>query len=354
MEQMKPQLSGFWATKKALIIIAVTLVLLVLGGLAWWLFARPQADNQLANQNSEARTLFYTALGKAAAQQKIRVSMYRETFANKADADARQQVGDITSSVSEVDATNDTYRSVFAHNLIQEDRSFTIGRCMNGTTYLEVFKPPATNTTRATSLAGVAPQLKLIPEGNLAQVTQPLVFISCPHLGLLPGSSPVAEARLSDGVFPVTFSAAQAANWRQAMEEADLFSIQDAGTVEKDGKTLRKISFTPRQKTGVNKQLYNIFYQTGEIDKIKTEHPDAKWEYEFLAMNPLSTGSVGGFYLINNETNLPEYSELYSTNPDKTSGQSASASRNIARTKQTYQYPSAPTITLETPLEFLQ
>jgi hypothetical protein len=338
--------------KKSLIIMVIVAVLVIAGIVAAVWFGMQRSGQ--GGGGSAAEKQLYGALGNAARQQKLRVGMYRETFATKDDADARQNVGTFASSVSEVDTKAGKYRSVFAHNLLEEDGSFSIGRCIDGTTYSEAYQSPATNTTRAKTLQEAAGQLGLVPSGNLYQVTQPLTFIACPHLGLLPANPPIAVARLSDGVFPVTLSDQQAQKWQTKLEAAKLFDVKDEGMVEKDGKTLRKISFTSKDDDlTVNQKLYDMFHEAGEIKKIKSEQPKAEVDYEFQSINPNKTGGVGGYYLIDEAKNLPIYSELYGTNEDKEAGKSRAAGLNIARTKQTYAYPDQLTIELATPLEFL-
>src|SRR6266498_4059956 len=332
-----------------LILLVAAIVLGAAIVMAIWLNAQ-RSNSPASGASSSAETILYAALANAAKQQRLRVGMYRETFATKADADTRKNVGTVASSVSEVDIKKG-FRSVFANNILEEDGSYTIGRCVDGTTYNDYYQPPAKNTARAKTLQEAAGRLLLIPEGNLYKVTQPLTFITCPHLGLLPASPPVAMARLSDGVFPVTLTEAQARDWQQKIAAAKLFSVKDEGTVQRDGNDLRKISLAPHDESTTQK-LYDIFYETAEIAKTKLEQPKAEVDYEFQSMNPNNTGGVGGYYLINERQNLPVYSELYGTNPDKTDD-SRAAKRNIAHTKQTYTFPNQLSLDLDTPLEFL-
>jgi hypothetical protein len=327
-------------------LIAGALVLVAGIGIAIALATKKPSAN---NDTTTTDTILYGALANAAKQQRIRVAMYRETFATKADADARKNVGSVASSVSELD-TDKGYRSVFAYNLLQEDGSFSVGRCMDGTTYNGYYQSPAKNTARAKTLQEAADRLKLMPDGNLYKVTQPLTFISCPHLGLLPASPPVAVARLSDGIFPVTFSDSQAQKWQQKITEAKLFTVKDEGLVDRNGAKLRKISLSPHDDS-TSARLYDIFYEAGEVAKVKSEQPKAEVDYEFQSLNPNNSGGAGGYYLIDEQKNLPVYSELYGTNPDKTANESPAADRNIARTKQTYIYPTQLTLTLDSPLE---
>jgi hypothetical protein len=311
------------------------------------------SSSTAASDTSDAAAAqLYDALAKAASEPKLHVAMYRETYATKADADARRDPGSIASSVSELDTTNGNYRSVFATNVL-EHPGFSVGRCIDGTTYNDDYTR-VNKGKRATSLENIAGHLKLLPEGHLYEVTQPVTFISCPHLGLMPQAPPdLAMARLSDGVFPVTLAPEQAQAWKQSVAAAALFTVRDEGMVEKDGRQLRQLSFAPKNEDDINQQLYDIFYEAAGIAQIEAEQPDAGWEHGFIGINPNNTGSVGGFYLIDEGKNLPVYSELYGTNPDKESGESPAAGRNIARTKQNYRFPAKLRLDLDSPLEFL-
>lgn len=331
----------------------VIIVVLVIIGIVVAIWGSLQRNGDGGKSRDAAKSTLYEALANAAGQQRIKVGMYRETFASKVDADSRKNIGSIASSVSEVDTGAGKYRSVFAANILGDD-GFSVGRCIDDVTYSDYYQAPAARTERARTLEDAVSRLRLMPEGNLYKVTQPLRFITCPHLGLMPASPPVAMSRLSDGVFPVTLSASQAKKWKEEVTEADLFEVNDEGTVERGSATLRKISFTPKADDdfSLNKKLYDIFYKAGEIAKIKAEQPRAEVDYEFQPINPMNTGSVGGFYLIDESKKLPVYSELYGANPDK-QGESV-AKRNIARTKQSYTYPTQLTLGLDTPLEFLE
>jgi hypothetical protein len=334
--------------KRNIIVIITSAIVIIIA--AYFIFAAQKVNKSVENKVSNAAAeKLYDALGKAAKQQRIRVGMYRETFAHKADADARRNVGTTASSIGEIDTQAGKYRSVFAYNTISDDGSYSVGRCIDGTTYNDIYASPAKNTQRAMTLEDAATRLNLMPDGNLFKVTEPLVFISCPHIGLMPAAPPLPVTRLSDGIMAVTLSDSQAENWKKKLQSADLFTIKDEGVVERNGAKLRKFSVTPKNDDlTISKRLYDIFTETAEIAKIKSEHPKAEVDYEFQSINPLNSGGVGGFYLIDEDKDLPVYSELYGTNSDKES------KRNIARTKQTYSYPSQLTIDLTTSLEFLQ
>lgn len=339
------RLGGNW-------ILAVLLVAAgLLAGCAAPVAGTPQPGG--VDPDGKAEGLFFVALQNAARQQRLRVAMYRETFATKADADARRNVGTFTSSVSEVDTERGRFRSVWANNILQE--GFSEGRCVDGRIFNDHYED---ESRRASTLAGAATRLRLRPAGDLFEVTQPLRFVTCPHLGLLPASPPLAMSRLSDGVFPVTLGDQQAANWAERVRAADLFTFRDDGVVDRDGTPLRKISFAARGgDLPVNQVLYDAFHVAGEIDRIAAEYPTAETAYEFQSINPLNSGGVGGYYLIDETRNLPIYSELQGTNPDRPGaagvGDAKRVATNIARTRQIYAYPVELTIDVDSPLELL-
>lgn len=296
------------------------------------------------------KTLFYETLGNAAKQQQLRVAMYRATFANKADADASKNVGTELSSVAEMDTASGKMRSVYANNITNAPK-FDTGRCMDGTTYIDTYQ--AKHIAEPVTLTEAANALK--SNLYLAKVTEALQFIPCPRLGLMPGVVPdLASFRFSDGIFPVTLTDAQAENWKNKVMEADLFTFKDEGMVERDGKQLKKISFTSKDETTVNNTLNSIFTETAEVQKIKAENSKALVDYEFISIGPRNTGSAGGFYLIDDAKKLPVYSELYSTNPDKVTGSESSSGANLSRTKQTYSFGVPLALTLESPLEIVK
>lgn len=337
-----------WPIIAAVIVAVVALCALFL----WLLLGQAAQKIQPPTSANAAAEKFYTMLAKAASQPRIHLGMYRETFANKADADNRKNPGFILSSVSELDTTQSLYRSVWSNNQ-SEPPAFAFGRCMDGKTYWSYYGSENPGTP-PTNLKDVPSQFKLAPEGHLHIFDQPLNFITCKYLGMNPPgiSDNLANSRLSDGVYPVGLNAEEAQTWKQKVSEADPFTVKDEGTVQKNGQTLRKLSFSPKDEETVNRKLYDIFYQAANIESIKQD-PNKLWHFLFVTINPEKTGSVGGFYLVDEKTNLPVYSELYGTNPDKASDVEPSV-KSIARTRQNYSFPPELTITLDTPLEFLE
>lgn len=336
-------------------LFAVGLISLVIVGMAiaaivWIATMGAKKTPTDTAQVSASETLFYDALGNAAKQQQYRIAMYRATYANKADADAAKNVGTETSSVAELDNPIGKSRSVFATNAADAPK-FHMGRCLDGAVYGDNFRSGV--NPHPTTLAETAELLRT--NQKIYRLTETASMSVCPKLGVSQiGVLDLASYRYSDGVFPVTLNDTQAENWKNKVREAKLFTFKDEGMVERDGKQLKKISFTPKDETSVNDTLNDIFMETAEIAKIKAEHPKAEVDFEFISIGTRNTGSVGGFYLIDETTKLPVYSELYSTNPDRALNREDASEANIARTKQTYIFGKPLSLTFESPLEIVK
>ncbi len=338
--------------KKMIAVALLSLVILVVTAgaiVAIAMMGAKQAPVTDAGSNSETEALFYDSLGNAAKQQQYRIAMYRATYANKADADAAQNVGTQTSSVAEIDNPAGKTRSVYATSVVDAP-NFHMGRCLDGVAYGDNFRTGVNPhpTTLSDTAALLNANQKLF---KLSEVS----FTPCPKLGVSPfGALDLASYRYSDGVFPVTLTDSQADTWKNKLKEAQLFNFKDEGKVDYEGKQLKKISFTPKNDETVNGTLQDIFTQSAELEKIKREHPTAEVAYEFISIGTQNTGSVGGFYLIDEATKLPVYSELYSTNPDRALNREDSSELNMARTKQKYAFGQPLALKFESPLEILK
>ena len=239
-------------------ILVVVIVGIVLAGLINGSGTK-RTDEASDTQTSEAATLFYDSLANAAKQQKLRVAMYRATYATNADASSNQNVGTRSASVAEIDSGIGKSRSVYATSTSDASK-YSYGRCLDGTTYVDNYfgssdKRPSTLEETDEALKTNRRVFKSTIEG----------FSPCPKLGVLPGAVPdLASFRYSDGVFPVTLSESQAESWKQKVKAANLFTFKDEGMVEREGKNLKKISLTPKDEETVNRTLNDIFKDAGE------------------------------------------------------------------------------------------
>lgn len=332
--------------RKKWLIIAVAALTLVVVTVGVIILGVSQKQTKSPESDTAATAALFSSLEKAASKPMLRVAMLHKTFATKADLDANTKPGIVQSSVSEIDSTAGQYGHVFAQKLNIKDE-FSMERCINKQAYISA-SAIYTNRPLPKTLAAAQEYLGQLYASNGT-------FVACPNLGLVPQAVPeIAPARLTDSVMPVTLTATQAANWKNKVLAAKLFVAKDEGMVSRNGKQLKKYSFTPRDdRTDVNSLLYDLFYQAAEIDTVKRETPQAKWEYSFIPINPSKTGSVKGFYLIDEAVGLPVYSEIQGVNPDRTEDTETNR-LNIGFHKTTYAYPSALSLDTKSPLEILE
>ncbi len=337
---------GKWLIPAVIIVVvlAAALIFFALRG------GKDDSGEKTTSGDPKAVAGFYDALANGAKQKNIRVAQYRTTYATKADLETKNDPGFIQSSIGEL--VNNKYRGVYAQRPYDKTE-FDMERCIDGTAYWDGLvsaggsgRPAPKNLTEANEY------LK-----QMYRVTEAGSFSVCPYIGVRPGGIiDLAPARMSDGFMPVTLTDDQAANWKNKLQAANLFTIKDEGVVARSGKQLRKYSFEPRgDAMTINDQLFNIFYETAEIEKIVREHPKAEWKYEFISINTAKNGGIKGYYLMDEQTGLPVYSELTGVGEDKQKAADQPVRKaNLGFNKQTYQYPSAPTIELTTPLEILE
>lgn len=288
----------------------------------------------------------YDALGNAVAQQKLRVAMHRTTYANKADADAHQHKGSEQSSVAAMDTTIPVYANVFASS-IGEGSGFTVGRCVNKAAYGNPDSDAAGIKTLAAAVERLKQPLGQIPKGQVGD--------SCSQYGLAPGAIVhLAWARLSDGIMPVTLERAQARDWAEKMKGTALFKVTDDGLTAKDGRQVRKYSFSPNiESDRIGVTLYEIFKQASHIEELQRQHPGTTYGYAYIPPSATLSSGAQGFYLIDETTNLPVYSEINSLAKDMAADGHAPSLLNLARTKFSYSYGAPVSIDMNTPLELL-
>jgi hypothetical protein len=295
------------------------------------------SEGRADGPSAGAAKLLYEALGNAAGEPTIRVEMHRMTFATEENSHKRRRPTSEASSVSELDIAGGDFRSAYASKLSGE-RGFIVGRCDDGADYRDFARQ-----SRPPSLARAQALLD-----HLQKASTELSFSPCPHAGVIAGAPPdLALARMSDGVFPVTLTKDQAQTWVRGLAAADLFDVVDEGTVDVDGRKLRKLSFAPKASIqDANRRLYELFTEAGEIEKLarlKKRHPDVEYEYEFISIGVANHGNVRGHYLVDPETLLPTSSELEGTGNAGNSG--------WARTRQTYAFPERLSLTASSPVD---
>src|SRR5688572_17338400 len=164
-------------------ILAIVIVGIVITGLLNGSGTK-RTDQSSNEQTEKTATLFYDSLANAAKQQKLRVAMYRATYATNADANSNQNVGTRSASVAEIDSDIGKSRSVYATNTSDASK-YSYGRCLDGTTYVDNFF--GTSDKRPVTLEEADDALKTNRRVFKSTVDG---FSPCPKLGVLPGAVP--------------------------------------------------------------------------------------------------------------------------------------------------------------------
>jgi hypothetical protein len=319
------------------IIIGVVVLAIVLAAAFMWL--KPAGSPSHGSQNSaQAEQLFYDTIQNASKQPVLKFGSYRGYFANENDAN-QGKLAAVWTSTSELDTTKSDYRNVYIYRFSDTDK-FTVGRCL-GDQDLRPFT--ARKADLPTTMDGAVEMLGKLQSAKADSGASP-----CPHYGVYPfGVRDLAPARLSDGVFPVGFDEKDSAKWVQDIKAKQLFDIKDEGTVNKDGKTLRKVSIVPKAAAkDVNKQLFAAFQAiAGEINLSNA--------YAFMTLGYSNEGGVKGYYLIDESAKLPVYSELSSTDISPSDGAALSAF-NVVRSKQNYSYGGPLTLDATSKPDFVK
>lgn len=154
--------------------------------------------------------------------------------------------------------------------------------------------------------------------------------------------------KFSDGIIPVGLSADQAASWLGYLKERGVLVAKDEGKTDYKGKTVRKISFTLAEKLDSSA----LFYAVRDGDTGKSEGSGIKWKTNFglqLSQNLETPTGLQGFYLIDEDTKLPMYSEVNSAQlASKPSAQLESYSQKVE-----YTYPDSLSLTSRTKISNL-
>ena len=324
-------------SRAPIFIIGVAVLAIIVAAVFMWL--KPAGSPSQGAQNSaQAEQLFYDTLQNASKQSVFRIGSYRGYFVNENDAN-QGKLAAVWTSVGELDAAKSDYRNVYIYRF-SDTNQFTVGRCIGD----QDMRPFTIRTAdRPTTMDSAVEMLDKLQSAKAEPVASP-----CPHYGVYPfGARDLAPARLSDGVFPVGFDQNDATKWVADLKSKQLFDIKDEGQVNKDGKSLRKVSFTPKASVkDANRQLFAAFQTVaGEITLSNA--------YSFITLGYANEGGVKGYYLIDEATKLPVYSELSSTDISPSEGSALSAF-NLVRTKQNYSYGGPLTLTDKSSLDFVK
>lgn len=155
--------------------------------------------------------------------------------------------------------------------------------------------------------------------------------------------------KFSDGVIPVGMTADQVKSWLGYFKARNLFTVKDEGKTEYKGKQVRKLSFTVNPERG----NMGLFYAVRDGDTSQTNGLNFNWEENFgmqIGADLANPPSMTGYYLVDEQTKLPVFSEFTSAVPQ---GKQPAEVPSFKQ-KAEYTYPSQLTITNDTKLTILE
>lgn len=268
------------------IILGVIGALIVIGGGIAGFFMLIGSSNGMS---SSASTLFYDTLSNASQQTKVHFAAETTRYSSEADI----KTGDYQKydqSLAEFDTKTKQYSAVFTTD---DPVMPSNGRCVQNKEYkVTGYLYKDFDTARA---ALNTPSTELEPQSAYSQ------YGACDYNDF------GRNGLLSDGVIPLGFTSAQSKDWLTALKAQNAFSVKDEGTAVYKGKTGRKVSFALNK--GVTCEDLYFAQQDGTTGTHGGLNAN-KYLYEDTYFSSSNTTSLKGFYIIDEKTKLPMYSEM--------------------------------------------
>lgn len=244
--------------------------------------------SSLFGGGSSAEATFLKMFETASQKNKVRYA-YELTRPKTADFPAV-----FVQSLAEYDATNKDYRVAFVSDSIFPRAE----RCIDGKEYEPVEDPDTLDEAKA-AMQGEMKERK-----------------STSYLGTCKYQTPRFHGSFTDGILPVGLDAERAKKTVQGLKGRGGVSFTDEGSATYKGKTGRKISFEiSEQKTGTKHRANIFFYafRDGPSNKVGANVPSLdtmRDNFETRLHDTTPQPELKGFYIIDEKTNLPIYSEI--------------------------------------------
>lgn len=307
-------------TKRLVLVIVGALLLVSLVWAAISFMSKSSAPGT-NGQPTAATQLFDDMLATAAAKKLVQLTYAERGYESRAAFEAKQ-VRDRLYSVAEFDLNTKDYRAVYANELGSGGLNYyMVRRCLDGKMYRGGDNAFAYRTVEDVKTALTQPFTVTVADSEAQDCS------------LTNSNRP---GRLTDGVIPIGLDEQQIEGWLAALHEDNFLQVEDKGMTTYDQKSVRKLqmttssiggvgSFYTAAKNGAGLQLTDDGGEAG-ADSYRLDHM-------------ATSNNISGFYLIDEATKLPVYSEFVSAallgdNNDKAG----------TVMKQVYAYPNALTL----------
>jgi len=301
------------------IILGVVGGLIVLGGIVTAIVMLI-SNATGSSSSSSASTLFYDTLSNASQQTKVHFAAETTRYKSEADMKANK-LEKYDQSLAEFDTKTKQYSAVYATDdtIIPSN-----GRCIQNKEYKVTGYLYKDFNAARTALN--TPSTELVPPSAYNQ------YGACTYDDF------GRDGLLTDGVLPIGFTSAQSQDWLKALKAQNAFTVKDEGIATYKGQTGRKISFA-LSKGVTCEDLY--FAQQDGTTGTHGGLNSNKYLYEDTYFSSSNTTSLKGFYIIDEKTKLPIYSEMQTIAIPGLESDAIVA-------KQHYSYPTTLTMTTST------
>ncbi len=304
------------SNKALYIILGIIGGLIVLGGIIT-VIVMLISNATGSSSSSSASTLFYDTLSNASQQTKVHFAAETTRYKDESSAKANKY-DKYDQSLAEFDTKTKQYSAVYATDdtIIPSN-----GRCVQNKEYkVTGYLYKDFNAARA---ALNTPSTELMPQSAYSK------YGACTYDDF------GREGILSDGLIPLGFTSAQSKDWLTALQAQNAFTIKDEGSATYKGQTGRKISFALNK--GVTCQDLFFAQQDGTTGTHGGLNSN-KYLYEETYFAGTNTTGLKGFYIIDEKTKLPIYSEFQTVAIPGLEADAITA-------KQHYSYPTSFSIT---------
>jgi hypothetical protein len=297
---------------------------LLLVSIVWVLISfmsKSSAPGTGGQQNSAAEQTLDDMFAAAAAKKQVRLTYAEQRYESRTAFEAKQVKSQFY-SVAELNLDTKDYRAVYAKQLGSGELSYAVRRCLDEKMYRSDANALAYQTLDDVKAALAKSFTVTVADGTEAR--------DCSL------TNPDHPGRLTDGVIPIGLNKQQTEGWLAALYEDDFLQVADKGMTTYGQKSVRKIQIASNSLGGAG----NFFTaaQNGAGLQLVADGGDAGAD-AYRLDHMATSDNVSGFYLIDEATKLPVYSEF--TTAALLGGNNDKAGSVM---KQAYAYPDALTL----------
>jgi hypothetical protein len=317
---------GVAAKTKNMILLSIGAVAAIIIGVVIFIMITANKEQPKPVNTTDATALFYDMVVTASQKIKAGLTYAERDFDSKAQFDAHSPSGR-RFSVAELDSTTKEYRAVFADQIGNgETARYIVRRCIDGKT----LEPDVTG------LIQTLEDMQDVIKGPFKESTGGTVN-DCDV------ADPRRIGRISDGVMPLGLTTQQADALKHALKESEFLVIEDGGSATYQQKPVRKLKLTTNSIAGTGSFSESVKQSGIQLTTDKGEVGPDSYHFDDMA----TSDNVQGYFLVDEQTKLPVYSEF-------TSVGLLDFSKQGRQVKQQYVYPDSLTITRDTPLTILE